>query len=90
MLVFGFHAVTSRLRREATSITELYVDAKREDGRMRELLAVAAQAGVAPGRARAPRHSLLGPPRRHQGVVEIAESSPPAVGFEALLDAIEG
>ncbi|MCZ8337646.1 MAG: hypothetical protein O9345_05745 [Burkholderiaceae bacterium] len=46
MLVFGFHAVTSRLRREATSITELYVDAKREDGRMRELLAVAAQAGV--------------------------------------------
>ena len=90
MLVFGFHAVTSRLRREATSITELYVDAKREDGRMRELLAVAAQAGVEARRVDAARLDRLCPNRRHQGVVAIAESRPPAVGFDALLDAIEG
>ncbi|MFN8838399.1 MAG: RNA methyltransferase substrate-binding domain-containing protein, partial [Burkholderiales bacterium] len=87
MLVFGFHAVTSRLRREATSITELYVDAKREDGRMRELLAGAAPAGGAARRVDAARLDRLCPNRRHPGVVAIAESRPPAVGFEALLDA---
>ncbi|MFN9772466.1 MAG: 23S rRNA (guanosine(2251)-2'-O)-methyltransferase RlmB [Burkholderiales bacterium] len=90
MLVFGFHAVTSRLRRQAASITELYVDAKREDGRMRELLAVAAQAGVEARRVAAARLDRLCPNRRPQGVVAIAESRPPAVGFDALLDAIEG
>jgi 23S rRNA (guanosine2251-2'-O)-methyltransferase len=90
MLVFGFHAVTSRLRRQAASITELYVDAKREDGRMRELLAVAAQAGVAAAPRDAPRLDRLCPNRRHQGVVAIAESRPPAVGFDELLDAIDG
>jgi 23S rRNA (guanosine2251-2'-O)-methyltransferase len=90
MLVFGFHAVTSRLRRQAASITELYVDAKREDGRMRELLAVAGRGGGGGRRGPAPRLDRLCPNRRHQGVVAIAESRPPAVGFDELLDAIDG
>ena len=90
MLVFGFHAVTSRLRRHAASVTELYVDARRDDGRMRELLSLAAQAGVEPRRVEAARLDRLCPNARHQGVVAIAEARPPAVGLEALLDAIDG
>ena len=90
MLVFGFHAFASRLRRQAGSVKELYVDARRDDGRMRELLAVAAQAGVEPRRVDAARLDRLCPNRRHQGVVAIAESRPPVVDFDGLLDAIDG
>jgi 23S rRNA (guanosine2251-2'-O)-methyltransferase len=90
VLVFGFHAVTSRLRRQAGSVRELYVDARRDDGRMRELLSVAAQAGVEARRVEAARLDRLCPNRRHQGVVAIADARPPEVGFEALLDGIDG
>ena len=38
-VVFGFHAVTSRLRVRADSVREMYVDAKRIDKRMEDLLA---------------------------------------------------
>ncbi len=90
MLVFGFHSVTSRLRSQAASVKELYVDARREDGRMRELLSAAAQAGVEARRVDGARLDKLCPNRRHQGVVAIAEAQPLRVGFDELLDAIEG
>jgi 23S rRNA (guanosine2251-2'-O)-methyltransferase len=90
VLVFGFHSVTSRLRSQAASVKELYVDARREDGRMRELLSAAAQAGVEARRVDGARLDKLCPNRRHQGVVAIAEAQPLRVGFDELLDAIEG
>jgi 23S rRNA (guanosine2251-2'-O)-methyltransferase len=90
VLVFGFHSVTSRLRSQAASVKELYVDARREDGRMRELLSAAAQAGVEARRVEGARLDKLCPNRRHQGVVAIAEAQPLRVGFDELLDAIEG
>jgi 23S rRNA (guanosine2251-2'-O)-methyltransferase len=43
---FGFHAVTSRIRFEASSVDELYIDAERHDRRMSDLLQVAKAAGV--------------------------------------------
>ena len=30
-MIFGFHAVTSRLRHEAASVEEIFVDASRQD-----------------------------------------------------------
>jgi 23S rRNA (guanosine2251-2'-O)-methyltransferase len=90
VLVFGFHSVTSRLRSQAASVKELYVDVRREDGRMRELLSAAAQAGVEARRVDGARLDKLCPNRRHQGVVAIAEAQPLRIGFDELLDAIEG
>jgi uracil phosphoribosyltransferase len=46
MLIFGFHSVTSRLRQSPVSVRELYVDARRDYGRARDLLALAAKLGV--------------------------------------------
>src|ERR1700741_3806151 len=43
-MIFGFHAVTARLRHEASSVEEIYVDSDRSDRRMQELLR-AAKAG---------------------------------------------
>jgi 23S rRNA (guanosine2251-2'-O)-methyltransferase len=38
-MIFGFHAVTSRLRHEAQSVEEIFVDAGRNDRRMKDLIA---------------------------------------------------
>jgi 23S rRNA (guanosine2251-2'-O)-methyltransferase len=90
MLIFGFHSVTSRLRQSAASVSELYVDARRDDGRARDLLALAAKLGVDARRVEVARLDRMCPSRRHQGVVAIVESRPPVMGLEDLLDSIDG
>jgi 23S rRNA (guanosine2251-2'-O)-methyltransferase len=90
MLIFGFHSVTSRLRQAAGSVRELYVDARRDDGRVRDLLALAAKLGIDARRVEVSRLDRMCPSRRHQGVVAIVESRPPVMGLEDLLDSIEG
>jgi 23S rRNA (guanosine2251-2'-O)-methyltransferase len=90
VLIFGFHSVTSRLRQAAGSVRELYVDARRDDGRVRDLLALAAKLGIDARRVEVSRLDRMCPSRRHQGVVAIVESRPPVMGLEDLLDAIEG
>ncbi len=68
-LIFGFHAVASRIRQSPSSIRDLYLDNGRRDQRMRDL------AGLAEGQGLrviwAPRARLDGlvSGGRHQGVV---------------------
>jgi 23S rRNA (guanosine2251-2'-O)-methyltransferase len=88
MLLHGFHAVTARLRQTAGTVRELYVDAQRDDARMRELLRLAQRLGVEARRVDAGRLDRLCPNRRHQGVVALVESHPPSVTLEALLDGL--
>ena len=45
-MIFGFHAVTARLRHDASTIEEIYVDASRHDRRMGDLLRAAKGANV--------------------------------------------
>ncbi len=45
-LLFGFHAVTVRLKVAPKSIRELHVDATRRDQRMKQFLAKAEEAGL--------------------------------------------
>jgi 23S rRNA (guanosine2251-2'-O)-methyltransferase len=90
MMVFGFHAVTARLRQGAGSVGELYVDARRDDGRVRDLLALAASRGVEARRVEGARLDKMCPSRRHQGVVAVVEARPPSLGLEDLLDSIQG
>lgn len=68
-ILFGFHAVTSRLRSRPESVRELYIDASRRDGRARDLLARAATAGVRVIEADASRLERLCGTSKHQGVV---------------------
>lgn len=90
MIVHGFHAVGGRLRRNPESITELYVAADRQDARMRELLALAEQAGLRAIVVPSQRLDRLSPGRRHQGVVAIAEAMLPTLDLPTLLGRIEG
>lgn len=90
MLIFGFHSVGARLRQHAASVKELYADARRDDGRMRDLIELAATSGVEPRRVDAARLDRLCPNRRHQGVVAIVEGRAPVADLETLLDGIDG
>ena len=89
-MIFGFHAVTSRLRHEAASVEEIYVDAGRTDARMRDLLHTAKAAGVRIIQADDQRLSNIVGTRRHQGVVAKAGELSLARNLDELLDVIEG
>lgn len=89
-MIFGFHAVTSRLRHEASSVEEIYVDASRVDGRMQELLSVAKAFNVRIIKADDQRLSNIVGTRRHQGVVAKAGELSLARNLDELLDAIDG
>jgi 23S rRNA (guanosine2251-2'-O)-methyltransferase len=89
-LIFGFHAVTSRLRHEASSVEEIYIDAERHDRRMQDLIRVAKDASVRIIQADDQRLSSMVGTRRHQGVVCKAGALSLARNLDELLDAIEG
>ncbi|MBC3870248.1 23S rRNA (guanosine(2251)-2'-O)-methyltransferase RlmB [Undibacterium oligocarboniphilum] len=89
-MIFGFHAVTSRIRHEASSVDEIYVDAERSDRRMQELLHTAKAAGIRIIQADDQRLSNIVGTRRHQGVVAKAGELSLARNLDELLDAIEG
>jgi len=89
-MLFGFHAVTSRLRHEAQSVEEIFVDAERNDARMKALIANAKEAGVRVMPVEAARLDKITGTRRHQGVIAFASQLALARNLDELLDAIEG
>ncbi|MDP9107751.1 MAG: 23S rRNA (guanosine(2251)-2'-O)-methyltransferase RlmB [Pseudomonadota bacterium] len=89
-LIFGFHAVTARLRHEASSVEEIYVDTARHDQRMKDLLKAAAAVKVRIIQADDARLSNMVGTRRHQGVVAKAGEVSLARNLDELLDAVDG
>jgi 23S rRNA (guanosine2251-2'-O)-methyltransferase len=87
--VFGFHAVLARLRADAQSVVELYLDENRKDARAKDLAAAAERAGV--GLMRVPTKRLDGfyGGGRHQGVVAIVFDKPSRESLEDLLDSLK-
>jgi 23S rRNA (guanosine2251-2'-O)-methyltransferase len=83
--LFGFHAVTARLRQRAESVETLYVDAARQDARLRDLVARARAAGVAVHAVDAARLAALSGHAAHQGVVALVDAQRPHVGVDDVL-----
>lgn len=89
-IIFGFHAVTARIRHDAASVEEIYVDAGRHDRRMHDLLKAAKDANVRIIQADEQRLANMVGTRRHQGVVAVAGELSLARNLDELLDAIVG
>jgi 23S rRNA (guanosine2251-2'-O)-methyltransferase len=89
-LIFGFHAVTARIRHEASTVDEIYIDANRHDRRMGELIRAAKAANVRIIQADDQRLDAMVGSRRHQGVIAKAGEISLARNLDELLDAIEG
>jgi len=89
-MIFGFHAVTARLRHDASTVEEIYVDASRHDRRMGDLLRAAKAANVRIIQADDQRLDAMVGTRRHQGVVARAGELSLARNLAELLDGIQG
>ena len=68
-VVFGFHAVLARLRADPKSVVEVFLDETRNDGRAKDLAAVAERAGVRVMRVPTKRLDGFYGGGRHQGIV---------------------
>jgi len=89
-VLFGFHAVTVRLKTAPQSIIEIHVETARRDARMRQFVERASAAGAKVVDSDAERLAKLAGNTRHQGVV--ARVTPLAMGhsLDDLLDAVAG
>ena len=87
-IIYGFHAVTSRLRASAASVKELYVDAAREDRRAHELLKTAESRGTRVMRVDEKRLDGLTHHARHQGVAARIEIAALPTHIEDVLEVL--
>ncbi len=86
-LLYGFHALTSRLRHHPKSIHALYVDNGRQDPRVREFVALAQEVGVQPRSVDGDRLDRMAGTRRHQGVVAEVSAIHQALDLDQLVEA---
>ena len=86
--LYGFHAVTARLKLRPESIRAIYVAGARTDARARDLLARAKAAGCAVEPADDARLAELAGTDRHQGVVALVEALAAPVTLDEVLDAL--
>jgi len=89
-VLYGFHALTVRLKTAPASVVELFVDSSRRDARMRGFIERARLASVPIIDSDGERLQRLAGTHRHQGVV--ARVEPVSIGrtLDEVLDAVEG
>ena len=85
----GFHAVTSRLRQRPETVREIYVDAERNDGRVKDLRELAKRLNVRVIPVDTKRLDGMSGGVRHQGVVAQAEPVNMPQFIEDVLEAID-
>jgi len=89
-ILFGFHAVTVRLKTAPESILEIHVDAARRDARMRQFVERAKEAGAKVVDSDDQRLIRLGGSPRHQGVVAKVNALVAVNSLDDVLDGVEG
>jgi 23S rRNA (guanosine2251-2'-O)-methyltransferase len=89
-VVFGFHAVISRLRMRAESVREIYIEPKRIDKRMQGLLDLAKAKNLRVMHADSARLDGMSGHARHQGVVAMVTPSQLPQFIDDVLETIEG
>ena len=87
-ILFGFHAVLSRMRQHATSIEEILIDKDRIDARMKDLLNLSEAANIRTMQVdRARLDGLAGMNGRHQGVIARVVDTP--IPYKDIHDILE-
>ena len=89
-LLFGFHAITVRLKTAPRSVIEVHVDASRRDQRMRQFVERATAAGARLIESDDARLQKLSGTSRHQGVVARVEAVAASHSIDDTLDGVEG
>ena len=89
-VLFGFHAVTVRLKTAPDSITEIHVDTARRDARMRQFVERANAADAKVVDSDGERLDALAGTARHQGVVARVTPLPARHSVDEVLDEVQG
>jgi len=89
-ILFGFHAITVRLKTAPQSIVELHVESQRRDARMRAFAERARAAGVKIVESDGERLDKLAGSGRHQGVVARVEAVQMPHSLDEVVENIEG
>ena len=88
-LIYGFHAVISKLRHDPESIKEILIDATRQDARARDLLKHAELQGTRVIATDGKRLDGMAPECKHQGVVARIEGGRKVAHLDDVLDTLE-
>ena len=89
-ILFGFHAVTVRLKTAPTSVLEIHLDTTRRDQRMRQFVERATAAGAKLVDSDDDRLQKMCGTHRHQGVVARVEAVQHSHSLDDTLDAVQG
>jgi 23S rRNA (guanosine2251-2'-O)-methyltransferase len=87
--IAGFHAVTARLRQKPDTVTEIYIDSTRVDGRAKDLKKLAEKLGVRLIPVDSKRLDGMSGGARHQGVVAQAQPIDMPKFIEDVLDGLD-
>lgn len=88
-LIYGFHAITAKLRHDPDAVKEILIDASRQDGRAKDLLRHAELQGVKVVATEGKRLDGMVPGGRHQGVVARVEGGRQVAHLDDVLDTLE-
>ena len=88
--LFGFHAVTVRLKTAPQSVIDIHVDPSRRDARMRQFVERAHEAGARTIESDDTRLTAMAGSSRHQGVVARVNPLPQLHSLDDLLDTVVG
>ena len=88
-LIHGFHPIMARLRHDPESVKEIYLDANRNDRRVKDMLRLAEQADARVVQVENSRIEGMAPNARHQGVVARVDARQKALHLDDVLDTLE-
>ena len=89
-VLFGFHAITARLRTRPDSIHALYMASARQDARARDIAARAQSVRIAIHAVDDARLLQLAGHGRHQGIVALVDEALPYVTLDDVLETADG
>jgi 23S rRNA (guanosine2251-2'-O)-methyltransferase len=89
-VLYGFHAVTVRLKTAPDSVVEVHLDTQRRDARMRQLAERVAQAGVKVVDSDDARLTRMAGGPRHQGVAAFVKALAAKHSLDDILDEAQG
>jgi 23S rRNA (guanosine2251-2'-O)-methyltransferase len=87
-IIHGFHAVTARIRQNADSVMEVFVDPSRKDPRARDLLKLAESNGVRIISVDGKRLDGMAGSPRHQGVAARVDAAQKVQHLDDVLDTL--
>ncbi|MBN8441383.1 MAG: 23S rRNA (guanosine(2251)-2'-O)-methyltransferase RlmB [Thauera sp.] len=88
-LIYGFHAVSAKLRQAPESVFEVYLSGDRKDVRVKKFAALAEAAGVRLIPSEGERLDAMVGTRRHQGVVARVDATRRELKLADVLDSLD-